>query len=153
MAILVGAAAPDFALPGWYNLSQGEFSPLSQRGRPLVLAFYPGDERLVCTRQMCSYSDSLADLHRFDAAIWGIAPQSLESHRKFAEGRRLRMPLLADADNKVASAYGVIGPFGLRRSVFVIDAAGFISWRWVSTLNVTFPSSAEIKDAVSRCAA
>ena len=70
MALLVGATAPDFTLPGWYNQSAGSFSLAAERGHPVVLAFYPGDERLVCTRQMCAYSDSIADLHLFDAVVW-----------------------------------------------------------------------------------
>jgi thioredoxin-dependent peroxiredoxin len=149
MAILVGASAPPFALDGWYNLSQATFDLSAQRGRAVALAFYPGDERLVCTRQMCSYSDNLADVHRFDAAVWGIAPQDIESHRRFAEGRRLKMPLLSDPEQRVAKSFGIVGAFGLRRSVFVIDPKGIISWRWVSTTNLTFPSAADIKQALT----
>jgi peroxiredoxin Q/BCP len=149
MAILVGASAPTFALQGWYNLSEARFDLSDQRGRAVALAFYPGDERLICTRQMCSYSDNLADIHRFDAAVWGIAPQDVDSHRAFAEGRRLKMPLLSDPNQQVARSFGIVGAFGLRRSVFVIDPKGTISWRWVSTTNLTFPSAAEIKQALS----
>ena len=73
----------------------GSFSLAAERGHPVVLAFYPGDERLVCTRQMCAYSDSVADLHLFDAVVWGISPHDVDSHRSFAQGRRLKMPLLS----------------------------------------------------------
>ena len=115
----------------------------------MVLAFYPGDERLVCTRQLCQYSDNLADLHLFDAVVWGIAPQSISSHRDFADGRKLTMPLLSDEDRAVAKEYGILGPLGLRRSVFVIDAEGRIAWRRIVALNVVFPSVAEIKSALA----
>lgn len=148
MAILVGAQAPDFCLAGWYDTSESEFCLEGQRGRSVVLAFYPGDERLICTRQMCAYSDNIADLHRFDSVVWGIAPQSVESHQKFAKGKALRMPLLADEQQQVAREFGIVGAFGLRRSVFVVDAAGLVSWRWVSTTNLTFPSVKDIKAAV-----
>lgn len=148
MAILLGAQAPNFSLSGWNDSRENRFTLLEQRGHPLVLAFYPGDQRLVCTRQMCSYSDNLPDLQRFDTVVWGISPQSVASHQKFAEGRRLQMPLLADIDKKVARDYGVVGAFGLRRSVFVVDSQGAVSWRWVSTTNVTFPGVDEISKAV-----
>jgi thioredoxin-dependent peroxiredoxin len=148
MAILVGSTAPDFSLPGWYNQSEARYSLTAERGHPVVLAFYPGDERLVCTRQMCAYSDSVADLHLFDAVVWGISPQDLDSHQSFAEGRRLKMPLLCDVDREVARAYGVLGPMGLRRSVFVVDAGGRIAWRRVVSLNVLFPAVAEIRAAL-----
>lgn len=139
MALLVGAQAPSFALAGWHQTAEQTFDLDLMRGRPVVLAFYPGDERMVCTKQMCSYSDSLGDLEVFHAAVWGIAPQNVESHREFAAGRKLQLPLLSDPGNVVARTYGVVGAFGLRRSVFVVDAHGRIAWRWVSALNVTFP--------------
>jgi peroxiredoxin Q/BCP len=149
MALLVGSSAPDFTLTGWYGDGVAPFMLSGERGHPVVLAFYPGDERLVCTRQLCAYSDSIADLHLFDAVVWGIAPQDVESHRDFAQGRRLRMPLLADTDMAVAREYGIVGPVGLRRSVFVVDAAGRIAWRWVAALNVVFPGVQELRRAVA----
>jgi peroxiredoxin Q/BCP len=148
MALLVGSTAPDFTLPGWYNQAAAQFSLVAERGHPVVLAFYPGDERLVCTRQMCAYSDSVADLHLFDAVVWGISPQDVDSHQSFAEGRRLKMPLLSDPYKTVARAYGVLGPMGLRRSVFLVDSDGRIAWRRVTALNVVFPSVAEIRAAL-----
>ncbi len=149
MAVLVGSHAPDFTLPGWYQSDAADFSLSAQRGRPVVLAFYPGDERLVCTRQLCQYSDNLADLHLFDAVVWGIAPQTISSHRDFANGRRLTMPLLSDEQRSVARDYGILGPLGLRRSVFVVDPEGRIAWRRIVALNVLFPSVSEIKDALA----
>ncbi len=149
MALLVGSYAPDFTLPGWYQNSAAQFTLSAQRGAPVVLAFYPGDERLVCTRQLCQYSDNIADLHQFGAQVWGIAPQDIDSHRDFADGRLLTMPLLSDGDRAVARDYGILGPLGLRRSVFVIDAEGRIAWRRIVALNVTFPSVQEITAAVA----
>lgn len=152
MALLVGAKAPDFSLRGWFRTSEQSFRLSDHGGRPVVLAFYPGDERLVCTRQMCAYSDNLGDLQRYEAEVWGLAPQTVSSHRDFAAGRGLQMPLLSDVDRQVAHAYGVVGAFGLRRSVFVVGADGRVSWRWVSATNVTFPGVDQIADALSRAA-
>ncbi len=149
MAILVGSRAPDFTRPGWYDAGPRDFSLAAERGHPVVLAFYPGDQRLVCTRQMCAYSDGLADLELFDAVVWGISPQDVESHRRFASGRRLRLPLLADPHQEVARSYGVVGPMGLRRSVFVIDGDGRVAWRRIVALNVTFPSVADVRRALA----
>lgn len=149
MAILVGSGAPEFTLSGWYDNSEKPFTLSAERGHPVVLAFYPGDERLVCSRQLCAYSDSIADLHLYDATVWGISPQDVDSHREFAEGRKLRMPLLADTGKQVARDYGIIGPMGLRRSVFVVDAAGRVAWRWVASLNLVFPGVEEIRRAVA----
>jgi thioredoxin-dependent peroxiredoxin len=147
MALIVGSTAPTFTLEGWYD-GVAEFSLAKRHGVPTVLAFYPGDERLVCTRQLCTYSDNISDLHLFDAEVWGISPQSVESHRDFAGAKKLKMPLLTDVDSAVAHAYGIVGPLGIRRSVFVIDADGRIAWRKVTSLGVTIPSTHEIREAL-----
>ncbi len=147
MALIVGSTAPTFTLAGWYN-GVADFSLAKRRGAPTVLAFYPGDERLVCTRQLCTYSDNISDLHLFDAEVWGISPQSVESHREFAGAKKLKMPLLTDVDSEVAHAYGIVGPLGIRRSVFVIDPEGRIAWRKVTSLGVSIPSTHEIREAL-----
>ena len=65
----VGAAAPDFTLPGVVmsggRAERGEYTLSAQRGHPLVLAFYPGDNTPVCTRQLCSYTSELDSFTSF----------------------------------------------------------------------------------------
>jgi peroxiredoxin Q/BCP len=151
VALIVGSNAPDFTLEGWYSGVQ-QFSLAAKRGRPIVLAFYAADESLVCTRQLCTYSDEIADLHLFDATVWGISPQTVESHAKFAGARKLKMPLLTDPAKDVARSYGVVGPLGIRRSVFIVDAAGRIAWRRVTAIGVTYPSASDIRAALSELA-
>jgi peroxiredoxin Q/BCP len=144
----VGSAAPDFTLRGYYA-GEADFTLSSMRGRPVVLAFYAADQSLVCTKQLCTYSDEIADLHLFESTVWGISPQSVESHGEFAGARKLKMPLLTDPDKEVARSYGVVGPLGIRRSVFIVDAAGRIAWRRVTALGVTYPSAGDIKSALA----
>jgi thioredoxin-dependent peroxiredoxin len=134
----VGDTAPDFTLPGTQPDSPDRDYTLSaERGHPVVLAFYPGDETPVCTRQLCSYQHDLDVLRDLDATLWGISSQSIESHRKFQSHRGLRFPLLADVDNSVFSAYG-LGSLLNRRAVFVVDADGRIAWAQVSTTGLTY---------------
>lgn len=140
----VGSQAPDFTLPSLTLVDgqavRGELTLSAERGHPVVLAFYPGDETMVCTRQMCAYSEGVEALAGLDARVWGISPQDLDSHEGFARHHRLAMPLLADVDHAVIGAYGLprFG-IGLRRSVFVVDAAGVIRWRYVTQFGITFP--------------
>lgn len=102
----VGDVAPDFELPG----SGGRTYRLSEhRGGNVVLAFYPGDATPVCTKQFCSYRDKADRLDRLDAVVWGISPQSVESHEHWIEAQELSVPLLADEDLAVARSYGVTG--------------------------------------------
>src|SRR3954464_11939291 len=144
----VGDAAPDFTLPGTAPGKPDHAYTLSaERGHPVVLAFYPGDETPVCTKQLCSYQDDLSVLRDLDATLWGISSQSVESHRKFQAHRGLNFPLLADVDNTVFSAYG-LGSLLNRRAVFVIDADGRIAWAHVSTTGLTYQKADRIAEAL-----
>ena len=137
--------APDFSLPGVVDGARRTFRLSDTTGTPVVLAFYPGDNTPVCTRQLCSYQDDLSTLTDLDAQVWGISSQDVDSHERFAAKRGLTFPLLADTDRAVQKLYGVAGPLGhTKRSIFVIDAAGVLRWSHVSTLGVTYKDTATI---------
>lgn len=123
---VVGEEAPDFTLPG---TGGRDYRLADYRGRPVVLAFYPGDNTPVCTVQLKEYSADFDDLAELDAELLAISPQGVTSHEKFAGKHGFRFPLLADEDMEVGRAYGIVGPLGYyRRSVFVIDGAGVIRY-------------------------
>lgn len=133
--------APDFTLPAWTPAGRTTLT-LSEQTSPVVLAFYPGDDTPVCTKQLCSYQDDLGMLSELGAALWGISTQDLDSHERFAARRGLAFPLLADADKAVHRLYGVAGRLGLtRRAVFVVDGSGSLVWQHISALGLTYQDS------------
>jgi peroxiredoxin Q/BCP len=138
----IGRTAPDFTLPSVHlvdgEVVRGERTLSKEQGHPVVLAFYPGDDTAVCTKQLCSYSSGLEAFTDLGATVWGISTQDLDSHESFARKHGLRMPLLTDTGREAVAAYG-IGLGGLvRRSVFVIDAEGVLRWKHVAALGLTF---------------
>jgi thioredoxin-dependent peroxiredoxin len=149
----VGTAAPDFTLPSVSVVAgiarRGDQRLSAERGHPVVLAFYPGDDTPVCTRQMSAYTSELTQFTDLDAVVWGISPQNLSSHEEFARRNALGFPLLADTDKEVIDAYGIgmIG-IGLRRSVFVIDASGIVRWRFIGLLGLRYPDATTIANHV-----
>jgi peroxiredoxin Q/BCP len=143
----VGDPAPDFTLPG----TGGRDYKLSDyRGQPVVLVFYPGDNTPVCTVQLRSYSEGLADFEGVGAQMLGISPQDVASHEEFADREGLRMPLLADVDRSVGESYGILGPLGFyRRSVFVVDSEGTITFARRSLTSMAFVDRDRLLAAVS----
>ena len=133
-----GSAAPDFALPDGDGVT---WRLSDQRGKVVVLLFYPGDETPICTRQMCSVRDRWEDYTATGAEVVGISTNSVESHKAFAEHHKLPLRLLADADRKVADLYGAnsIIPGKVARSVFVINPQGVITHRDVRPLGLFKP--------------
>jgi thioredoxin-dependent peroxiredoxin len=151
----IGTPAPDFTLPAVEVVGgearRGERTLSAQRGRPVVLAFYPGDDTPVCTRQLCAYTTELTEFTDLDAVVWGISAQDLASHEAFARKHSLGFPLLSDIDRAVTSAYGVsLLGVGTRRSVFVIDAAGVLRWKFVALVGLTYPDAAMIASQIPR---
>jgi len=142
----VGDPAPDFALPGTgdktYRLSD-------YRGRKVVLAFYPGDFTAVCTKQFCSYRDQSERLDGLGAEVLGISAQSVDSHERFSEEKRLNVPLLADEDKRVARAYGVLAGPMVRRAIFVVDEDGVVRHRKVTLTGLTYESVDDLERAVA----
>jgi peroxiredoxin Q/BCP len=138
----LGAPAPDFTLQAVHltdgQVERGPLTLSAQRGRPVVLAFYPGDDTAVCTRQLCAYSSGFGRFAELDAVVWGISAQDLDSHERFARKHDLRMPLLADTEHTVIADYGIGLGSSLRRAVFVIDAAGVLRWKHVALVGLTY---------------
>ena len=142
----VGDPAPDFELPGTENKT---YRLSDYRGRKVVLAFYPGDFTVVCTKQFCSYRDQSEKLDGIGADVLGISPQSVDSHERFTEEKRLSVPLLADEDKEVARAYGVLAGPMVRRAIFVIDEQGVVRHRKVTLMGLSFESVDDLEQAVA----
>jgi peroxiredoxin Q/BCP len=143
----LGAAAPDFTLPDGEG---GSWTLSAQKGKVVVLLFYPGDETPICTRQMCSVRDRWDDYMATGAEVVGISTDSVDSHQKFANHHQLPLRLLSDADQKVANLYGArsLVPGKVARSVFVIDGNGIIKHRKVQPLGLFRPKDDEILGAI-----
>jgi peroxiredoxin Q/BCP len=143
----VGDPAPDFEVEG----TGGETYSLSRfRGGPVVLVFYPGDDTPVCTTQLVTYSNDIGRFDGLGAQVLAISPQDMESHDRFDAAFQFQFPLLADVDREVARAYGVLGPLGFyRRSVFVIDGEGVITYAHRATSGLTFRPTDELVEAVT----
>src|SRR5882724_7536137 len=143
----VGDEAPDFTLNDGDNRS---WRLADQRGKVVVLLFYPGDETPICTRQMCSVRDRWEDYAATGAEVVGISTNSVESHKSFAEHHKLPLRLLADVDGKVADRFGAksIIPGKVARSVFVIDGKGVIRHRDVRPVGLFRPKDDDIIKAI-----
>jgi peroxiredoxin Q/BCP len=124
-----GKPAPDFTL----QTDTGETVSLSdQRGKQVVLYFYPKDDTPGCTAQACGIRDAYGEFERAGAVVYGISPDDVDSHQAFKSKYALPFTLLADEGHEVADAYGVWGErsymgkkyMGIERSTFVIDEDG-----------------------------
>ena len=89
--------------------------------------------------QLRSYRDDFAAFEQAGAVVLAVSPQDVDSHERWAEQEHFEFALLADTDKSVIEAYGLAAPVvGVRRSVFVIDTAGIVRWRYTGTVRAIF---------------
>lgn len=143
----VGNMAHDFSLK---DGNGNEWTLSNQKGKTVVLLFYPGDETPVCTKQLCSVRDRWDEYAATGADVVGISMDSAESHKKFAQNRDLPMTLLSDAEGKVSKLYDSLSWFPGRsaRSVIVIDKNGVIRYRKVESVSLFRPKDDDILEAI-----
>jgi len=131
----VGDPAPDFSLESdtGQKVSLKDF-----KGKKVILYFYPRDDTPGCTKEACSFRDSLGSITSKDAVVLGVSGDGINSHKKFKQKYSLNFPLLSDPDKEVSKAYGVyklknlygIKHWGIERSTFLIGEEGKISKIW-----------------------
>jgi len=121
----VGDMAPDFELQS----DAGTPVKLSdQRGKRVILYFYPKDDTPGCTRQACGLRDNYPTIQAGNGVVFGVSPDAQASHQAFKDKFGLPFPLLVDEGHRVAEAYGVWGEQQRNvRSHFVIDEQGRLS--------------------------
>lgn len=127
--LIPGDEPAPFTLPDAYNepVSLNEF-----RGRNVVIYFYPKAETPGCTTEACDFRDNLASIQDSGYSVMGISPDSPEELGNFSSNHGLTFPLLSDADNAVATAWGAYGEkevngktvTGIIRSTIVVDSEG-----------------------------
>jgi len=154
MALKKGDRAPAFTL---YDSEKKTRSLSEFLGKKTVLAFYPGAFTGVCTKEMCTFRDSLASLGSLNAQVVGISVDSPYANKAFAEQNKLTFPLLSDFSREVSMNYGGLQQdFGgiksytaSKRAVFVLDSGGIVQYAWITDNPGVEPPYDEIKKALA----
>lgn len=130
----VGKRAPDFSLP-WANREgvgpiESPYQLASDRGRTVVVAFYPRDFTKGCTAQLQTFAEQYDSLFGPDVTVVGISTDSVTTHSRFAASLNLPFRLLSDPEQRVSKQYASKDPGGYnRRTVYVIGPDGRVRYR------------------------
>jgi len=145
----VGENAPDFMLK---DGGGNDWKLSAQRGKTVVLLFYPGDNTPVCTKQLCSVRDNWADYAATGAEVVGISTDSAASHKDFAEKHNLPLTLLSDEKGEVVKKFDVNSwlPGRSARAVVVVDKNGVVRHHQIQSLSLFRPKDDEILKAIER---
>lgn len=154
MALKVGDKAPDFKL---FDADKKERSLSEFLSKKTVLAFYPGAFTGVCTKEMCTFRDSLTNLGKVNAQVVGVSVDAPFANKAFATANNLSFPLLCDYTRAISKQYGGVhedfaglkGYSAAKRAIFVLDTKGIVKYAWISENPGVEPLYDEINKAVS----
>lgn len=151
----VGRRAPMFRLP-WASTegvgpADQPYDLALDRGKTVVLAFYPRDFTHSSTTEMRTFAQRYDSLFGSDVVVVGISTDPLETHSRFAASLELPFRLLSDPTQAVARRYASSDRSGyLRRTVYVVGPDGKVQYRNLR-FNVLDPKHyAELGAAVRR---
>lgn len=149
MSVEIGQKPPDFQLLDQARAmrSLSDFS-----GKKTVLAFFPGAFTGPCTKEMCTFRDSMQAFQNVGAQVVGISVNDPFTNKGFSDVNNLQFPILSDYTRETIKKYNVVqvnfaglkGYDAAKRSVFILDEKGVVRFRWVSEDPGKEPSYEEI---------
>ncbi len=153
--VKVGDKAPDFALP---DIEKKNRSLKEFEGQNVVLAFFVNAFTSTCTKEMCTFRDSMSRLTDLKAQVVGVSVSDPFSNKEFAEKNRLPFPILSDYNREVTKAYNLESPdfAGLKgynvakRSIFILDKQGIIRYVWITDIPTQEPNYVDIEKALKQ---
>ncbi len=159
MPIDVGTKVRDFSAPKADGKEVSTFKLSENLGKDnLVFAFFPLAFTGVCTKEMCTFRDSIVQFGDLKAKVYGVSVDSPFTHNHFINHEKLNFPLLSDFNRELVTLFGVkreqpIGPGLLgaaNRSVFVLDKTGTVRYRWFTENPKDLPPFDEVKAALAK---
>ena len=125
------------------------------QGKKIILAFFPGAFTGPCTKEMCTFRDSLQAL---PGDVLAVSVNDPFTNKAFAEANRLQFPILSDYAREVVKKLnifhndfaGLKGYVAAKRSVFVLDKNGVVRYRWISEDPTKEPDYEEVKSQLAK---
>jgi alkyl hydroperoxide reductase subunit AhpC len=140
MTIQLGQIAPDFE----QESTEGRIRFHEWLGNSWGILFsHPKDYTPVCTTELGEVARLKPEWEKRNVKVIGLSVDPADSHKGWekdiaeTQGQTVNFPMLADADRKVSTLYGMVHPLAdpllTVRSVFIIDPAKKIR------LTMTYP--------------
>lgn len=153
--VATGDVAPTFTAP----LANGDVDSFTLEERldeaPIVLAFFPGAFTGVCTNEMSTFQDRLAEFSDLGASVYGVSIDTPFAQNEFRDQLGLDFDLISDTNREIIDEWNIsmdfteLGVDGVaKRSVFVIGDDGVVEYAWVSDDPGVEPDYDEVVDAV-----
>lgn len=149
MPIDVGTMAPDFTLK---TQDEKEWKLSDQKGKNVVLMWYPLDWSPTCEKENCKVSQQPI-LEAPNSVLVGISRDSTWSHKAWKAAKGIKHDLLADPTLDVTAKYGLkhpAVPFISHRATVVVDKTGKVAFVQVQENTKEERNFAELQAALKK---
>lgn len=152
MSVEIGQKLPEFQL---HDQDRKQRSMNEFLGKKTVVAFFPGAFTGPCTKEMCTFRDSMQTL---PGQVVAISVNDPFTNKGFAEAHQLQFPILSDYSRDTIKKLnifhndfaGLKGYTAAKRSVFILDKNGVVRYKWVSEDPTKEPNYEEIKSTLAK---
>lgn len=152
MSVEIGQKLPEFQL---HDQDRKQRSMNEFLGKKTVVAFFPGAFTGPCTKEMCTFRDSMETL---PGQVVAISVNDPFTNKAFAEAHQLQFPILSDYSRDTIKKLnifhndfaGLKGYTAAKRSVFILDKNGVVRYKWVSEDPTKEPNYEEIKGTLAK---
>ncbi len=128
------------------------------KGKPTIIAFFPGAFTGVCTKEMCHFRDDMQQLNSMNGKVYAISVDGPFANKEFKAKNSLNFDILSDYNREAVRAFGVElnnfakmnGYVAAKRSVFITDSNGIVRFKWVSEDPGVEPDYEAVKSALQR---
>lgn len=135
MTVSIGHPVEDFSA----EATGGQpFTLSEQRGKQVVIYFYPKDSTPGCTTEGGDFRDNIEAFAAANTVVVGVSRDGIKSHENFKAKQAFPFELISDRDETVCRQFDVIKlkkmygkeHLGVERSTFLIDAEGKLAHEW-----------------------
>lgn len=149
MPIDVGTVAPEITLK---TQDDQEWKLSTQKGKNVVLMWYPLDWSPTCEKEMCKVGKERV-LDTKGAVVVGISRDSIWSHRAWKKERGIQHDLLADPMLEATKLYGLQHPkvpFISQRATVIVDKNGKVAFVQVQEKTPEERDFKQVEDALAK---
>lgn len=136
----MSTATIDQLVPNFEIAATGDqmISLSDQKGKNVVIYFYPKDSTPGCTKEGQDFRDLHDQFVKQNTVIFGVSRDGVKSHENFKAKQEFPFDLLSDKEEELCKLFDVIKEknmygrkfMGIVRSTFLIDAKGILRQEW-----------------------
>ena len=149
MPIDIGTPAPDFTLK---TQDEKEWKLSAQKGKNVVMLFYPLDWSPTCEKENCRVSTE-PTITAPNTITVGISRDSTWSHKAWKQAKNIKHDLLADPMLDVAKKFGLQHPsvpFISHRATVIVDKNGKVAFVQVQENTKEERNWSEVQNALKK---